>query len=348
MNAHTCWLTINRSCNLRCEWCYAQESHYQQTENMDFELAKKLIDISIGNNISHFIIIGGEPTIHPQLFEILNYIEENKSEATIVTNGVRLSDIKFCEQLAHYTCSISISLKGSSNSYYKEHCGSAVFDKVLQGLKNCKAKEIPYSLSYVLSADNITEVEQFAKDIKAHNINDTISFSFCNGVIQSTVNFSEIYNTLHPLEVDKIFSEKYNNLHGILNGNLSLHQTLPLCMCNSKVFSTMKERGQVTTSCHVHNRKGLIFDTNGSILLCNHFIGYGIGTFGTDFYDATSLAQFWDSPQMKKLHSMLTTMPSEHCVECDLQNNCGGGCCIQWFSHNFNNFLEIKNKITNN
>lgn len=32
-----CWLTVNKSCNLRCRWCYLKES-WNDKENFDLEL----------------------------------------------------------------------------------------------------------------------------------------------------------------------------------------------------------------------------------------------------------------------------------------------------------------------
>ena len=41
------WLTLNRSCNLRCKWCYAQESEFKKELNMEYLCARDLINICI-------------------------------------------------------------------------------------------------------------------------------------------------------------------------------------------------------------------------------------------------------------------------------------------------------------
>lgn len=45
MNVFSTWLTVNRQCNLKCKWCYAQQM--DESNNMDLSMAKKLIDISV-------------------------------------------------------------------------------------------------------------------------------------------------------------------------------------------------------------------------------------------------------------------------------------------------------------
>lgn len=349
MNVKNCWLTLNRACNLRCEWCYAKETDFKSSDDMSLVLAESLIDMCIANGVQHFIIIGGEPTIHPHFFEIIEYIVKKGYKVTIVTNGLRFANENFCKKLSTLKegVHISISLKGSNNSYYKEHCGAAAFDKVVQGIKNCRKNRLVYSLTYVVSADNVHSIDEFAKEVREKGLDEYIAFSFCNEVIQPSGEFEKAYGQTHPLMVNKIFNEKYDSLVEILGGKFSLHQTLPLCMCDGEYVDIMRQHKQISTSCHVHNREGIIFDTNGSILLCNHFIGYGVGKFGEDYKDSVSLASFWDSEKMMALHKLLTSMPSLKCQNCDLQSYCGGGCCIQWFSQNFEQYQMISNNINN-
>ena len=161
MKVKTCWLTLNRACNLRCEWCYAKETDFKASEDMPLKMAKHIIDMCVANGVKHFIIIGGEPTIHPNFFDIVKYIVKLGYKVTIVTNGLLFANEIFCEKVSAYieNVHISISLKGSNNSYYKEHCGAAAFDTVLQGIRNCKKYKIIYSLTYVLSANNIQTLD---------------------------------------------------------------------------------------------------------------------------------------------------------------------------------------------
>lgn len=347
MKVKNCWLTLNRVCNLRCEWCYAKESKFKSCDDMPFNMARNLIDMCVANGIKHFVLIGGEPTIHPSFFEIIDYIVKIGYKSTIVTNGIQLAEDDFCRRLSKYreNVHVSVSLKGSNNQYYKEHCGAAVFERVLKGVNNCKTNGLLYSLTYVLSAENISTVDVFAKEIRERGLDDYIAFSFCNEVIQPSGEFENAYKQVNPLLVNKLFFEKYEIINNILDGRFTLHQTYPLCMCDKEAIFAMKQRKQISTSCHVHNRTGIIFDTNGSILLCNHFIGYGIGKYGEDYSDAISLASFWNSDKMVELHHLLISMPSTSCLACDLQNNCGGGCCIQWFSHNFKEYQQFMKMI---
>lgn len=345
MDLRSAWLTIIRNCNLKCSWCYAKDVSSKINNEMKVEIAKELIDISLSVGIKDFKLIGGEPTLHTGLFEILRYLIKNNCKIVIVTNGIILKNKQFCNQINELNYDkiyFGISLKGSSDEEYLQNCGSNAFASVIKGIRNCDEMGLNYSLSYVLTVDNVKYLDIFAKRIKDCNINKPITFSFCNDAISSD---DKKYSCKqHPLVIDSIFAQKYPSVNFIFNNKLFLHQSLPLCMCNQELLKKMKEKNQVATSCHVHRRSGVIFDIDGSILLCNHLAGFSIGKFKQDYWDGKSFADFWESEYMIGLYKKFTSMPSLECMECSSSTECGGGCCIQWFFHDFESYKNYKRK----
>lgn len=338
MKVGVAWLTLNRKCNLSCKWCYAQEEA-DNKGTMSFELATRLIDILMEAGVDRYYLIGGEPTLHNDLMRIVKYLISLNVEIVVVTNGVMLSRADFCQQFAnlnYQNIHFGISLKGSSNEDYQKDCGTAAFTNVLKGISNCEKYNLPYSLSYVLTTDNVDSLEAFAQNLANAKINKYINFQICNDVV-----FQDQHSTHsgeHPLKIDKVFAKKYEKLSSILDNRIYFHQIFPLCQCDQALMRIMLERDQISTSCHVHARNGVIFDADGSILLCNHLAGFSIGKYGVDYWDYESFKNFWDSEYVVGLHSKLTTMPTEECQNCDLAAKCGGGCCIQWFSKDFESF----------
>lgn len=344
MNIVSTWLTINRACNLSCKWCYAQETN--KNNNMDFNIAKKLIDISSEIGVRNIKLIGGEPTIYPYFFELLEYIIKYNISITVITNGIKLADDNFCIKLKNYNYSklhLGISLKGSTDEEYLRDCGSERYSKVIDGIKKCDKYNLTYSLSYVLTHENIKTLNIFANNLKLSGITKPIFMAYCSSVISEENTEIEL-----QLKMDYEFSKKYETVNNILKNKLKLHQIFPLCMCEPITYSKMLERGQINTTCHVHKRNGLIFDTDGSILLCNHLAGYGIGVFGVDYHDAETFKQYWNSDYVVSLYKKFTTIPSEECQYCELLSECGGGCFIQWFSQDFKEYKKYcKTQLSN-
>ncbi|MHA7058358.1 radical SAM protein [Aquimarina sp. M1] len=116
---HSCLsiIEVTDRCNLTCPTCYASSSpHYGRHRTLD-EI-KKMLDAIVENEKEPDVVqlSGGEPTIHPQFFEILDYAKQLPIRHLMVnTNGVRIAkDIGFAEQLATYMPDFEIYLQFDS------------------------------------------------------------------------------------------------------------------------------------------------------------------------------------------------------------------------------------------
>ena len=70
-------LLINNYCNLKCSYCFAQEEmHSKEAMNITMENFCKYLDFLKKNNDKHVRLIGGEPTLHPNLEGLLNKVIE--------------------------------------------------------------------------------------------------------------------------------------------------------------------------------------------------------------------------------------------------------------------------------
>ena len=84
---------VTYKCNLRCKHCYAasqKENFYEQ--ELTLEEIKKTFDQLDELGTFYLRITGGEPFIHPQFKEIIEYAYLKKFAVSIVTNGTLLSD----------------------------------------------------------------------------------------------------------------------------------------------------------------------------------------------------------------------------------------------------------------
>ena len=80
-------LTIetNMSCNIRCRNCYNINNSFVK----DFHQICSEIDSGLGKrNFKSITLIGGEPTLHPDLVKIVKYIKQKGIICQMLTNGV--------------------------------------------------------------------------------------------------------------------------------------------------------------------------------------------------------------------------------------------------------------------
>ena len=168
-----CWLNLNRKCNLKCNWCYAKNANDQELSVND---AYRIIDFLLDIKINHLTLIGGEPTVYRDLDKIVYYAHEKNINVGIVTNGVQLSEKKYLEHLV--ACGlkdVGLSLKGYDRLSFKTTTGVDSYSKALLGIQNLKELNIPFSVSFVISKDDIKHISSGIRDARMYGAE---SFNF--------------------------------------------------------------------------------------------------------------------------------------------------------------------------
>ena len=82
------YIQVTRLCNQKCRFC----SNPEREATLTVPEARSLIDDFVRRGYHGVILTGGEPTMHPNLGEIIAYARDRGIHARIITNGQRLSD----------------------------------------------------------------------------------------------------------------------------------------------------------------------------------------------------------------------------------------------------------------
>jgi 7,8-dihydro-6-hydroxymethylpterin dimethyltransferase len=116
---HSCLtvVEITDRCNLTCPTCYANSSpHYGRHRTV--EEVERMLDIIVANEGEPDVvqISGGEPTIHPDFFDILDIAKKKPIKHLMVnTNGIRIAkDFEFTKRLASYMPDFEVYLQFDS------------------------------------------------------------------------------------------------------------------------------------------------------------------------------------------------------------------------------------------
>ena len=344
------WITLNRSCNLRCNWCYAKSAGYGSFDNLQVERAINLVNIIADLKVSHISLIGGEPTVYENLASVVRYINSKNISSGLITNGVALASKDFLMKLCDAgLSSIGISLKGFSTESYKNNTGVDAYDSVLKAINNVVSCQIPYSVSMVLNSENIKFFLQGVEDAKrngATNFYFTFEFDFSPLEQSNDTKFDFKGNVFDLVEG---FYQTYDELCNLTNGNFVLHQTFPLCIWEDEFLNVLKSRNQIHTSCQLLQRTGIIFDTNGNLLPCNAMYNHPIGKYGFDFTNGEELKKYLSNNKICKVYERLSSAPSKKCVDCDKWELCGGGCISNWCHYDLDTllseFLKYKTQV---
>jgi len=116
---HSCLtiVEVTDRCNLACPTCYASSApNYGRHRTL--EEIEKMFDTVVANEGEPDVvqISGGEPTVHPEFFKILDIAKSKPIKHLMLnTNGIRIAkDINFVEKLATYMPDFEIYLQFDS------------------------------------------------------------------------------------------------------------------------------------------------------------------------------------------------------------------------------------------
>ena len=322
------WITVNRGCNFRCKWCYGQSSCFNPNDNISLELAERIVSIAKEAGVKLFTLIGGEPTIWNPLDEFISFCKASGVEVGMVTNGYRFSDDNYWDEYCKNPCNyIGVSVKSGNKSNFIEATGVDFYEKTMLGIKRAMSfHKAGFSTVYndLVGEDGLLEIAENCRKIGA----SSMTLSLCSPILDET-GVSDIYSVATQ-KIATSLIRVYPILDELFEGHLNLELFLPLCLFPEDFISMVYEKGQLSSICHIHNRTGIIFDTNGDILPCNTMIGNHIAQYGVDFDDGISLLRHLNSPKLIDDFRALLRYPSKECTSCKWNRRCKGGCILNW------------------
>ncbi len=122
-------------CNLHCPSCMTGQGIRPEKGRMDFDLFKKIVDELVDHPETFFMSLqgGGEPLLHPELFDFLDYLHQKKPgiRSQLSTNGTLLTEEKSIKLLESGLVEIFFSVDGATRETFETLRAGAEFDKVL-------------------------------------------------------------------------------------------------------------------------------------------------------------------------------------------------------------------------
>jgi len=169
-------IEVTDHCNLKCPICYASSGPERETFRSLNEI-EKMLDAVVANELEPDVvqISGGEPTLHPDFFTILDMAKARPIRHLMVnTNGIRLGkDREFAERLSTYHPHFEIYLQFDSlqQEPLLELRGVDLRQIHERALLHCEEFNLPVTLVATikkgLNDDQLGEIVDFALSKKA-------------------------------------------------------------------------------------------------------------------------------------------------------------------------------------
>lgn len=307
------YLELNNSCNLRCKFCSVAEKN---NDYMNIKLVKKVLKEMKKNCILDVYYTGGEPLLHPDFIEIVNFANDLGIRQTLLTNGLLLNNY---EKILDKLMCVCVSLHGNSIIHNKI-VGTKCYDKIIDNIILAK-KYTNVKINCTVTKDNqdINNLKTLLELGIKYNLG--ISFSKYNNIGDGKKNNCD-------LDVN-LFIETLNELKE-LGYEFRINDCVAPCLVDDK-YSYM------THGCGAGYLFGSI-DYNGNLKICPSSIEV-LGNI-----NEKSFLKIWYQKQLKEFRNF-DWLPLT-CKSCKYLSKCRAGCKVELRNKitNFNDYYVQKLK----
>lgn len=162
------WLELTSQCNHNCLHCFLGED---LNRYKPFELDKvyQYIDILNDKGISQLIFSGGEPFLHPNIGEIINYVSKYPINTTILTNGTTSNAIKLAPLIKEKDVKIKLSILGKESTHDRIVGVKGSFSKLMKTCALYKDMGIDFEFGYTvndLNKEDVEDIKRFADELE--------------------------------------------------------------------------------------------------------------------------------------------------------------------------------------
>ena len=198
---------ITNECNLACLHCIEESGPGKAfRDELAWKQILRFLSQAVELQVPYLSFSGGEPMLHPRLFEMTEFVCSHGTQLKIETNGHYLSP-ESCRRLKELGVkAVQVSLDGASRETFNRMRIRGDFDRAVDGVRNLRAAEVPIEINYSPTRFNIHEIG-VAVDL-AYELG---AYSFYTGRTMYTGNAVKTWHLLAPSEEQ--YDDCFRTLH---------------------------------------------------------------------------------------------------------------------------------------
>jgi mycofactocin radical SAM maturase len=304
---------LTYACNLACAHCLSSSGRRDPRE-LTTEQCEAVIDELQRMQVFYVNIGGGEPTIRPDFWHLLEYAIGHQVGVKFSTNGVRLTPER-ARFLASPACGgyvdVQVSLDGATAEVNDRVRGPGSYDTALTALANLQeAGFTDAKISVVCTRENIGQLDDFAA------LADRFGATLRLTRLRPSGRGADVWDELHPLPEQQRVLYDWLVAHGegVLTGDSFFHlaafgEALPgLNLCGA---------GRVVC----------LIDPVGDVYACPFAIheSFLAGNLLTD----GGFQRVWQTSEL--FTELRSPQTGGACTKCSFFDSCRGGCMAAKF-----------------
>ena len=328
---NTIYFYLTGGCNLQCRHCWIEPRYQTETRSypaLDLDLFRSIIEQAKPLGLSSVKLTGGEPLLHPQIKDILEFIRSEDLCLTVETNGLLCTPELASDMAACKDPYFSVSLDGAEAETHEWVRGvSGSFAAAVEGIRNLvEAGCRPQVIMTIMrrNKEQMEAVVRLAESLGASSVKFNI--------LQRAGRGTKMHKAEETLAIEELVS-----LGKWVENGLSSSTRMRLCYSHpmafrplGKMFGNHRDGSAV---CRILSILGVL--SSGSYALC------GIGetvpelVFGNAAEDR--LEDVWNNARvLVELREGMAHRFEGICGECLMTSWCQGSCVAQNYNRSKN------------
>lgn len=265
MGTRNAYLALGYSCNERCRCCpLVHKNDREKIIPLDRLLLEA--DQMVSYGVTDVTLSGGEPTLHPDLFQLIRFFHDRKIGVHILSNGERFSDSFFADEFLKLSENGELTVTTTFHSWNaKEHeyqnGSQGSFLRSLNGLQYLDQNSLQISIKHCITAYNYRHLSAYIRFV-LESFSDRAEIQLWGVDLhgldrESAKDYFVDFQLIKPY-IQKAIDEF--EAYGREKKQVLTINNLPLCMCDFyywQYFSPPEKDSYVD-----HNKGGNTLDAN--------------------------------------------------------------------------------------
>jgi [mycofactocin precursor peptide]-tyrosine decarboxylase / 3-amino-5-[(4-hydroxyphenyl)methyl]-4,4-dimethylpyrrolidin-2-one synthase len=301
---------LTYACNLSCVHCLSSSGR-RDPDELSTAQCRAVIDELERMQVFYVNIGGGEPTVRPDFWELVDYAVEHRVGVKFSTNGIKITPAVAQRLTGSDYVDVQISLDGATAEINDAVRGAGSYQTALRAMSNlADAGFTGFKLSVVVTRQNAGQLDDFA--VLAHRYGAQLRLTR----LRPAGRGASVWSQLHPTQAQQRALYDWLVSHGenVLTGDSFFHlagygQALPgLNLC-------------------VAGRVVCLIDPVGDVYACPFAIHQNF--LAGNVRGEGGFARVWRESEL--FASLRQPQSGGACTSCSAYDACGGGCMAAKF-----------------
>jgi radical SAM protein with 4Fe4S-binding SPASM domain len=316
---------ITSICNLVCKHCRAAYNNSRKKETIQpLEKYIKLLQELNQLEIYCLGITGGEPFLHPYIWDVLYECKKLNFNLIVYTNGtcIGLEEAKTLKKLLKEDDIVHVSLDGGTAEANDRQRGKGCFNKTCQALGYLRDVGLTVRLNIVPTIYNVETIPDLCKlalEYKVAEMGASPLMFAGRALEQDIMPEQETLFKMEQIAYNMLKNSKTKYIGGISG---TVHNYIELPQWFEENIYQLKRKENKLKICDAGNRK-ICIDAAGDVYPCSLFASHKEYIAGNVFN--STLNEIWVNEFWNQFRQGIEIC-DEQCPNCKLFSLCNGGC----------------------